>query len=85
MIHATFTKQVINADDRQFLIPTSVEATFFNVGNDIVFLEDVKVNPGESFKVGSSGCILKNATIEIAFEGKLKKKLILIYNAPINC
>lgn len=85
MIDSTFATQIINADDRQFQIPVSVEATFFNIGDDTVFLEGVPVKPGDPFKVGSSGCVLRKATIEIVFEGKQKKKLILIYNVPLNC
>lgn len=85
MVEATYTKQVINADDRQFQVPRSIEATFYNTGSDIVFIDGVKLNPESTFRLGASSCILSDTTVEILFEGKLKSKLVLIYNAPINC
>jgi len=85
MVSAKFKKEVISRDEDQYEIPESIEATFINVDKSPVEIEGYKIEEGEPFKIGSSGCVLTKTTVSIRFLQKRGRKILLFYNAPTNC
>ena len=89
MIPARFKTQIIVEDADQYDVPKSVEATFVNQGDTPVEIQGFELQKGEPLKIGSSGTILQETKVNIEFivnPGiEQSKKLVLIYNAPINC
>ena len=85
MIESGYNKQVIIDDDDQYNIPDSIEATFVNVGDVDVLIDEYPRKKGETFRVGAIGHTLTSAKVSIQFQGKGKRKLLLFYNYPKNC
>ena len=80
-------RKIIREDMQQYPIPESVEATFVNIGDNDVAIDEYVLAPGEPYRVGVIGFVSDAMSFKIEFKGKIasRNKVLLLYGSPTNC